>query len=314
MKSLIIALLMIFLSACQKGELIELGGVLIFSGGGTNGDIHQFNLDTMIKQYKHDFFPYPEQIGVIQSLSIKNNDNILFSTSYGEDNLYTFERQSKKIKLVAKNGHASLFLPKHNKIAFWRYLPEKKYNALFVADIDNIDNTKILIDKHNPPTINQPIAVSDDAFVFKSKRTGVKNTEGYIETTVWQYNVKDKTLTRLPALDHCDLLGVWINKIKQIICSGLEGKKYKKYLTSLDGKRITPLSIPNDDGTYTPVLYIEKYNVLLFTKGRLSWFPFGERWDLWAYDFDTGKQMMLIDNAHASMNSVVWFEKIISKR
>jgi len=262
-----------FLSILTMGDnsMIIPNGDLVFGSG---QGLYKLNLKSCkMNELYHD------NLSVFDKVSKVDENKFLFLQDGPPDiSIKMFDLKNHTIDLIYK-GATSPCYNAHNKKIIFNYIPTYKEGPfIYSADLNNNIISKIKKVSVGSSYANSigVISVSPDEVVFNYSES---------KNSIHMYNMVTGVLKNLPIQD-CDFPQIWRSKTKQLMCYDPKNQNY--FLTDLSGKKIEKMKTP---ASFLPVLYLEKYDELLFT---ITSFP--EKDHLGIYDFKTGDSKILCDN------------------
>lgn len=255
----------------KKNNLLS-GGHIIYAYD-VNGVITFYSMDLSSKKIKK---LYGKQ-GSGGAVSKIDSNWLLFGIddSNNKDIIIKFNIKTGEA-IYLRRGSTPIYIPSQNKILFLLFGGGDLYgldSGLYVANMSEANKFKLITEC--PTQHNKPVQISYNEVVFRS---------GEEKDEVSLYNVKTNKTKLLPIKD-CTYPLVWREKTKQLIYFDSEKNEY--LLNSLDGKHIEKL--PFKEGV--PLIYVPDKDVLIVSVEDTR--DFSPVWDLWAYDFATGKKELL---------------------
>lgn len=289
-KIAIVLCLLIYLSSgvvMGSNSTVLPNGYLVF---GEDGGLHKIDLKSCKREvlYKDE--------GMFNKISRIDKRSFLFY-EYGkkEEGVKIFNMNTHTARIIYNDGSSPHYNSLFKKLFFF-YAPSFKIgNGLYIADMNNPENTaKRITDTRH--AVENLISVSASEVVFIRNDSGNSNN-------IYLYNISTNKLTQLP-IQNCTLPTIWRSKTKQLMCFNRD--EYQYFLTDLSGENRQAFK---KGSNFLPVLYLPEYDALLYTVERFTSSD-PEKGSLWIYDFATGRSKMLCDNIKLGTGDAAYYPTV----
>ncbi|MCP3928644.1 MAG: hypothetical protein GY705_06035 [Bacteroidetes bacterium] len=302
MKSLISTISLIILF-CQTAYCAELSGYLVIQSRGIQAvNLSSKKVTKLFKKGQSDLATHDQNLIFIQdgqlteiSLTTKETTQIaegvkpLHSSKF--DMLFFYSKSKNGVWLTSKKGNQERKLMKA-PMPFTKWTKSHELYAEFIE--------------------SAPIKISDDMILFVGENRNL-----------WVYNIKNNEL-KDSGITNCTPRAYRTSK-EEIVCESFMNRTYfllpfsekmypilplsfygKTFVTTGKGQyvKMEELPIPKHSASF---VYIPKHDVLAYTTSKGK-FPFGERYPIEIYDFQSHKTQEIL-SSH-SYQSGVWLESI----
>lgn len=282
----IAACLIMIISLTGKAAEAPLHGALVYVAANS---IYDYDMEMRKADLLYEF-PYGTMIG---SLSVVDDDRVLFYVYPTENDIIEFNLKTHTKKKIRKGSHP-VYISEHENIFFYDRPEGTGRLGLYVAKLDDPVGSLREVDEGPYVLPQQVTQVSHDEVVFLSGRDS--NSQN-----LWKYNIVTEKLDRLP-IENCRPQ-VWRTATNELLCLDLStGRRFFSDLAGHKGEDYLA-----DD--LVPILYIPSCDVLVAGRARFQ-MSRGELWDFIVYDFDANKESLLLKGGAGPLGSAAWFKKV----
>jgi hypothetical protein len=312
-KNLCLALLFVFLKACNAENIDHVDGTFYFGGGGnvlasyTIGDKEEVEVDQM-GRHNPDNMPTDYKASFFVEYVLDEESFLMTASHPDEMYIYKYNIKSKSVEPL-RRGHRPVYMAKHNKIVFYEYDNIKDVSYLFVADINDTSNkSRELISDNYVRAFRShyetAVPISDDKILYHTYAHDGMNSDSFL-SKIMEYDLTTKKSKELSKVKGCYRTGIWRESTKQMLCRvSPDSEGY--FLISLDGTNKQFLNFQDRE----PIHYLPEYDLLVLSDVELGIFKnyAPEMYVIYLYDFGTQKQYKIANDIR--LNDFVWYPKL----
>lgn len=268
-----------------------------------SGALEQVTLPTLRREV---VVPVPcERWQSGSGIAIVDERRVIWACGEAPSRLYLFDLESGSLVMVGE-GNRPVYLPKHGKVLFRKSSGLRRL-SLYMADLvlepnPTLRNVIKVEDRLTRELTALPI--SDDEILIESQ-SHVPIDSPSADTKTFRLNVATMQREELPAFRSCSLESVWRTTARQVLC---KPRDPNTFVVELDRWM---LMNPDDGSTQPlPLRVLRGVGMTYVPEADAALLSIMENphvgYDLWLYEFRSGKLTRLPPGPHAFSHDAVW--------